>query len=148
MSAFLCTDVHLCALAQFAVQEGVIIPERHEELARLLKWSNLKSLHVRYGDRHPDSPARLDMDVTTAEAPIRDTAAFKMFRCWNYQASEWEGYDEQDEYEIVWLAITAMLVRHGFDPADSEATYRWSSHEPWGVTSWEQIIGEIEQPAV
>jgi len=130
VSAWLVTDIHISALTQAAVVEGIIHPDRRMELAQRMKQNNLLALHHRYRDEAPpDDPTEIELELTTVEAPLRPDVIVDGFRCWNYQCAEYDGYDDRIEYKVMGQLVAKLHEQHVIHKSDR-----------WGIDNWDQVI--------
>lgn len=137
MSAYMCDDAHISALAAYAVGQGVWKPSAEdfrafpnatdaEILARKLHKANALSLTARYGD--PDDPP-FEFDHAAAReargnaglgcAPVR---VIKAAHCYRYQACEdrsWEGSEAE--------RVTQAIIEHATHklPGYDSAAWGW-----------------------
>jgi hypothetical protein len=130
MSAFMCDDKHLSALAFYAVRELRLgdrgFATSHQEIFTLLWDENRKSLEARY----PKSAAEM---VGSAEPPPFDTSVatacnfdpvrvIKASHCYRYQACEHDGFDGSPADKL-----TQAIINHAIHDAPGYA------QAPWGA---------------
>jgi hypothetical protein len=118
MSAFMCSDKHISALACYAAQHDVCrYVGRAEELAKLLHKSNALSLTARYGD--PDDPPFEFHFVETRNLPLINV--IKAAHCFEYQACEYDGWEKSEAKRVIESIVSnATVSLPGYDDA------------PWG----------------
>ena len=131
MSAFMCDDKHLSALAFYAVRNRLAgesrgLPRYEQDVLDILWHANRESLEFPY----PKSAAEM---VGATEPPAFDTSVavkcnfdpvrvIKAAECVQYQACEYDGFESSDAHRftkaIIGHAISALP---GYDAA------------PWGA---------------
>lgn len=134
MSAFMCSDTHLTALAAYAVRNGLSSPVRCEgpdsdaglvrAVFRELARENLASLNARYPSDTGDGMGKVDATAYAKSFhegyPL--LTIIKACHCYAYQACEHKGWEDSRAKAIV-DRIEEHAVRHlpGYEAA------------PWGL---------------
>lgn len=130
MSAFMCSDTHLTALAAYAVRHGLSSPIRCEgpdsmtglveAVFRVLERENGASLAARYSEDRGVIGGQLDRRAMVTEYPL--ITIIKACHCYAYQACEHRAWPDSHAKTIV-ERIEEHAVRHlpGYDAA------------PWGL---------------
>ena len=94
MSAFMCDDLHLSALAAYAFEQHVVRHNSVEDVLKILWEANRDSLIARYSrDREKllsESPPKLADTSKIYFAPVR---VIKSAECYRYQACEHDGWE-------------------------------------------------------
>jgi hypothetical protein len=130
MSAFMCSDTHLTALAAYAVRNGLSSPIRCEgpdsttglveAVFRVLERENAASLEARYPADQGAIGGQLDKRAMVTEYPL--LTIIKACHCYRYQACEHRGWPDSRAKDFV-DRIEEHAVRHlpGYEAA------------PWGL---------------
>jgi hypothetical protein len=127
MSAFVCTDAHINAIATFAALHNVYINHgiTHlqgaadaETIAGLLYTANVESVNTRYS-KDDDSSTFKFVRVTKGEY-LEPVQIMKLCICFDYQACEVENYEMS-----IACAITSAVVK---DAARQLTAYRSASY--------------------
>lgn len=113
MSAYLCTDAHISALAGYAVKHNLpryvknldlADPSSAAELARRLHAVNLASVNFRYRENNSDS---FTFDARAARCELSAVQVIKAAHCFNYQACEPSDWDETAEARLIQAIISS-----------------------------------------
>jgi hypothetical protein len=132
MSAFMCSDTHLTALAVYAVRNGLSgsvrgggEPDSDAGLVRavlgVLERENIASLDARYpGDTGGVAVAQVDPRALVTEYPL--ITIIKACHCYAYQACEHRGWESSRAKDII-ERVEEHAVRHLPGYADA----------PWGL---------------
>ena len=137
MSAWLCSDIHLSVIIQAAAVEGIIDHRTADYWWREAKWQNLYALHCRYGDalevdgEQVDQPQDIRCNRTSVEAPLRPDVVVRAIEAWDYQCSEFDGYDQTRISQLMY----SLIARLKGDNSDIDFDTR---DLPWGVDAWDQ----------
>jgi hypothetical protein len=127
MSAFMCSETHINALATFAQAHG--IAENGETLAQALAMWNVLSLKARYGGRCEELIEGVDaysfepVDLTE----FSPTDIVKLADCYAYQACEDEGYDDSVTAKHVEAIIERAKALGGVTQGEAYDA------APWGL---------------
>jgi hypothetical protein len=98
MSAFICNNSHITALAVYAVRSGLIATNDVNAIGEILHAENVNSVNYRYDE------------TMTPSFAICEWAAFEQFseeqiitaaHCLNYQSCEHPAWEESKAYSIV-----------------------------------------------
>lgn len=126
MSAYLCDDCHLTALACYAVKHRCLAPNvpsgaTEQDILELLHSANVKSLAARY----PNDKGVPADPVLCQHARARTFPAIEIIKaahCFNYQACEVKDYERSTAYQIMMRVI-------------GEATSQMPGYEQaaWGI---------------
>lgn len=118
MSAWMCDDCHLTALAAFAVKHDLAGGHCVDQVRILLGDANVASLRARYGDREDYHGA----SCPHAMANTFDMAAIvKACDCYAYQACEHRGWEKSGARLLIAKIRRAALDLAGWrgrDPAE------------------------------
>ena len=117
MSAFMCSDRHLCALVAFASLHGVsyywkgaLQPVKGEEqrAALILQAANARSVNYRYAH---NTEAQCDDDPISYRAalPLPPLHILKLCQSFDYQACEPDDYDESEAKAITRAIIGSAI---------------------------------------
>lgn len=134
MSAFMCSDRHLTALAAYAVRHGLsghVMPDypTKEELRAAIRTTlgvlareNMASLDARYpGDNGQDVGASVD-PLAVADGTFDAITIIKACHCYAYQACEHTGWADSQAKKIVgYIEAHAARSLPGYEAA------------PWGL---------------
>ena len=120
MSAFICSNSHITALAVYAAQHRVFHGMDAKKIGDMLHAENVRSVNYRYHE------------TTQPSFAICEWAAFRRFslvqivkaaHCLNYQSCEHPGWQESDACKIVQAIIShAAHNLPGYDDAEWEIT--------------------------
>lgn len=146
MSAWLTSDVHVSALVQQACIEGLIDWKEADIWWNRAKWQNHYALRCRYGDTLPAETAEdLICHRTTVEAELHPGRVFDLYRCWNYQCAEFDGYDEtavsilmRNLGQVLVAKYPDMFIEH--DDGNGGFYYNSKDQTCWGITDWDEVI--------
>ena len=135
------TDVHLSAMIQAAVVEGVIDIRKADYWWREAKWQNLYALHCRYRDpleidgEPIEEPQDIPSERTSVEAPLRPEVIEHIIACWGYQCAEFDGYDDTRISHVMDQVVATLKAKY----PDMD----WEQRDlPWGISDW----AEVTQP--
>lgn len=146
MSAWLTSDVHVSALVQQACIEGLIDWKEADIWWNRAKWQNHYALLCRYGDELPAENAEdLECRRTTVEAELHPAKVFDLWRCWNYQCAEFEGYDKTAVSILLEGLSTVLVYKYpeffdAHDNGDGGFYYDSKIETTWGITDWDEVI--------
>lgn len=105
MSAYICDDCHISALAAYAVRERLWKNQRPgwertdaEALAELLHAENVKSVNARY--ESSDEPA-FKFCWKAADRRLSPVQLIKAAHCFAYQACEHEGWEKSEAHGVI-----------------------------------------------
>lgn len=147
MSAFLCDDCHLTALASFALQEktqGYLAgPDasyhaRHGEplqtLGQRLKDENAANLYHLYGDRADDSPETwigpFEPCRHAHHARVEPVAMLKAIACYEYQCCDRPEWKDSDVRSLLSRMRSAAIARL---PGYEQAAWGYDCKHPTGA---------------
>lgn len=151
MSAFLCDDCHLTALAAFALREKVQAhlagPEdsyysrvggRYVDplkiLGQRLKDENAANLYHLYGDRADDSPETwigpFEPCRHAHHARVEPVAMLKAIGCYEYQCCDRTQWEESDVRALMSRMRSAAIARL---PGYEQAAWGFDCKHPKGV---------------
>ena len=97
MSAFQCSDFHLCIVARFAAERmAQSNPYIHAQsiaqaLADRLKRANIESVNYRYNEKTPRRKCKIiktDKPFCEIFPLYKPAHVYRLFKCWSYQACE------------------------------------------------------------
>lgn len=112
MSAFLCDDAHISALAAYAASTDRlgcrIFPGPAIACAVLLREENERSMRARYGEEDY-SPFEFNAYAASHVRQAPAIAIIKAAHCYAYQACEHDGWKDSDA-KVVIDAIVARAV--------------------------------------
>ncbi len=125
MSAYLCDNGHISALALYAARAGLppnVLPrefapveEIAEAIARELYAANCASLADRYGDKEQ---APFTYEPPSVVKLANHVQVIKAAHCFEYQASEWRGWDESHARQVLRAVIAhAVMSLPGYEKA-------------------------------
>lgn len=121
MSAWLCSDLHICAMVQAGIEVGVVDPLQATEVGTAFKRENHLSLLARYNDPMPDP---VEFVFEGVEAPLDPASVGNTFACWNYQACEHQdAFYESEAYALALRINDAWAAKVGV-PVDTGNLYR------------------------
>lgn len=156
MSAWLCTDLHLSALVQSAVVQGVIANPTADNLWAMMRYDNLYALHCLYHDECPEDWTNVEVNRVTINAPLYGPAVWKHIRCWMYQCAEWPEWDQTYAHQLmrelmrkIEMVILGTHIDHrhtdsGFNGKlyvmlDEMADRFDAKGHAWGITDWYDV---------
>jgi hypothetical protein len=138
MSAFICSDMHINAIVNYAADKRIsywlkngerveITAFNAEEVGRILMAENVRSMVARYGDSLEEGERNADSDYRYALFPTPLTAVevIKACHCLDYQSCETEDWETSLACEIL-----SRIIKHathdipGYDDAPWEITDR------------------------
>lgn len=128
MSAFICDDKHISALACYAVEarlwkrtgpQDSSIPDQ-EALALVLYNENAKSIAYRYSEPRAEEAEFEFHFVDTKHKPLQ---VIKAANCFDYQSCEHEGWEGSAAHAVI-QAIVADAI--SAVPGYSEAAWGWA----------------------
>lgn len=129
MSAWICTDYHLNALANFArdkradyywgnIREGFTDPQR---IVEVLQAENYRSVNNRYRDEYGNPPP-IKFQMGTSMLVLKPVDILKACHCLNYQSCESDDWNETEAKAILEaIEHAAMRALPGYDAS------------PWGL---------------
>ncbi len=114
MSAYLCDDAHISALAGYAAHAR---RDNVATIAACLRRENERSLETRYGDKD-FPPFRLDAHAAESAKLAPALQVLKAAQCYAYQACEHEGWEASPAKRIVDAIVArAITCLPGYDDA-------------------------------
>ena len=150
MSTWVVTHAHIDAMVQQLGVEKLIEPADADKVGRKLWRENVEAFRYCYSGRHPeDIPKGWTKYVFAgSEAPLDEVAVHMLIRCFMYQCSEEDGYDEKPGFKLVGELRRIIAARHGFvyDAADAERNDDHKLSESLGIRMWG--ISSIEEATV
>jgi hypothetical protein len=121
MSAFICNNSHITALAVFAARNRILGWTDANQIGEMLHAENVKSVNYRYGETtEPD----VAMCEWAAFHPFSQVQIIKAARCLHYQSCEHPGWETSDACRLLEAIIGDDTTRNlpGYDGADWEIT--------------------------
>jgi hypothetical protein len=123
MSAFICNNSHITALAAYAARNRIAGHSDAKAIGEILHAENVRSVNCRYGESTQPS---FELCEWAAFQPFSLVQIVKAARCLDYQSCEHRGWPDSEAAKIV-QAITADHPSRdmpGYAEADWEITPR------------------------
>jgi hypothetical protein len=121
MSAFICNNSHITALATYAARNRIAGHTDAKKIGDILHAENVASVNYRYGESTQPS---FELCDRAAFHPFSLVQIVKAARCLDYQSCEHPGWQESESFKIL-QAITAGHPSRdmpGYDAAEWEIT--------------------------
>lgn len=121
MSAFICNNSHITALAVYAARNRIAGHVDARTIGEILHAENVRSVNYRYGE---STQPGFKLCQWAAFHPFSLVQIVKAARCLDYQSCEHRGWPESEAFKIL-HAITAGHPSRdmpGYDEAEWEIT--------------------------
>lgn len=137
MSAWLCSQVHISALANAMADRNFFAPERAAGVAQALFDENIKSLRARYPDSADRffAPAIHEPFVHTDTHVRSEIVLLKAVHCYNYQSCEHREWTDSAAYRLCQDLEADILRRAGRPTSDDFIRFHRRDYDlaPWGI---------------
>jgi hypothetical protein len=130
MSAWMCSDTHLSALANAMVEAGIVPDRRAEEYFTMLVAQNKASLDARYEDAA--DMYEVNNKFLHSARFASNAEAVKNCHCYAYQACEDDGWDDSEAKACVDALEAVILNKLGktYDRLNNTPEYNAAK---WGI---------------
>jgi hypothetical protein len=98
MSAFICNDSHVTALAVYAARHRILGRSDANQIGELLHAENITSVNYRYGE---GTKPHFAMCEWAAFHPFSQVQIIKAARCLRYQSCEHPGWETSDACKLL-----------------------------------------------
>lgn len=127
MSAFICNDSHITALAVYAARNRIAGYTDAKAVGDMLHAENVRSVNYRYGEGiRPD----FDLCEWAAFEKFSDVQIVKAAECLEYQSCEHRGWEGSDAFKLLRAIIAGINVSDRDLPAYEAAQWEITRPSP------------------
>jgi hypothetical protein len=121
MSAFICNNSHVTALAVHAARNHILGRTDANQIGEMLHAENVNSVNYRYGETTKPDFALCEWAAFHDFSPVQIVQAA---RCLRYQSCEHPGWEQSDACKLLEAIIGDDTTRNlpGYDEAEWEIT--------------------------
>jgi hypothetical protein len=137
MSAWVCSDRHINALATFLAAREIGFPwqggtfsciDQPANVANVLFAENVKSVNYRYDEADPTVGHEFELVVPLPELGN----LYRQFQCYDYQACEHPSYEHSLAKAMVTAGMSAIEVQLSMTKEQIERSVEYNN-APWGL---------------